>query len=73
MPTARKKPTREAQVAVSDSNITKAAQRLLSQKLVSTEIGYVQRTLGAKATQEALDTQVLAVRSLPWASIVEAE
>jgi hypothetical protein len=60
-------------VTTSDNNIAKAAMRLLSQRLVSTEIGYIQRTLGASATQEALDSQVLAVRKLPWAEIVGPE
>jgi hypothetical protein len=70
------KPTQPAKklsvkkLPVSATNITKAASRLLSQRLVSTEIDYIQRTLGASATQETLDTTVLSVRSLPWSSIV---
>jgi hypothetical protein len=60
---------REAKVAVSELNISKAAMRLLSQRLVSTEVSYVQRTLGATATQGDIDTQVLAVRKLPWATV----
>lgn len=63
----------KAKVTVSEANLRKAASRLLSTRLVSTEILYVQRTLGTSATQEDLDANVLAVRSLPWASIVEAE
>jgi hypothetical protein len=47
--------------------------RLLNQRLVTPEISYVQRTLGRSATQSALDEQVLAVRKLPWASIVVAD
>lgn len=62
-----------AKVTVSESNITKAAMRLLSQRLVSSEIHYVQRVLGATATQEDIDTNVLAVRKLPWNSIVVAD
>lgn len=61
-----KKPSK---VSVSELNVRKAATRLLSVKLVSTEIAYVQRTLGASATQEQLDERVLAVRSLPWSAI----
>ena len=57
-------------VSVSELNVKKAALRLLTVKLVSTEISYVQRVLGASATQEALDEKVLAVRRMPWASIV---
>jgi len=62
-----------AKMAVSESNITKAAMRLLSQRLVSSEIHYVQRVLGAQATQEEIDTNVLGVRKLPWSSIVLAD
>ena len=58
---------------VSATNIAKAASRLLSQRLVSTEIDYIQRTLGTSSTQETLDNTVLAVRSLPWSSIVVPE
>ena len=62
-----------AKVTVSESNISKAAARLLSAKLVSTEIAYVQRVLGNSATQADLDANVVAVRRLPWASIVIPE
>jgi len=61
---------REARIAVSESNVVKAAMRLLSQRLVSTEVSYVQRVLGSTASQLDIDNQVLAVRKLPWASIV---
>lgn len=64
------KKTREPKITVSDANISKAAIRLLAQKLVSSEVHYVQRTLGTKATQQDLDDQVLAVRKLPWNAIV---
>ncbi len=63
----------KGRVAVTDSNIRKAAARLLTCKLVSTEMMYVQRTLGQTATQDQLDAQVLAVRSLPWSEIAEAD
>ena len=69
----REAKVREAKVAVSELNIRKAATRLLSQRLVSTEVAYIQRTLGTKATQVELDNQVVAVRKLPWASIVIPE
>jgi hypothetical protein len=55
---------------VSATNIAKAAERLLSQRLVSTEIDYIRRTLGASSTQEEIDANVVAVRKMPWASIV---
>lgn len=72
MKVAAKKAKRvtEAKFTVSESNITKAAQRLLSQRLVSTETAYIQRTLGNTATQQAIDDQVLAVRKLAWSDIV---
>lgn len=57
-------------VSVSELNVRKAAARLLSVKLVSTEISYVQRVLGNSATQEDLDARVIAVRQMPWAEIV---
>jgi hypothetical protein len=63
------KAPREPKITVTDANIKKAALRLLSQSLVSTEVSYVQRTLGARATQQDLDTQIIAVRKLPWGSI----
>ena len=55
---------------VTDLNLKKASQRLLGQSLVSTEMAYIQRVLGASATQQEIDDNVLAVRRLPWASIV---
>ena len=63
----------KTKVSVSELNIRKAAARLLTVKLVSTEIGYVQRTLGNTATQEELDAKVLAVRQMPWADIALAD
>ena len=71
MKATKKTPTvRDAKVPVSEANVAKAALRLLSQRLVSTEVSYVQRVLGASASQADLDAQVLAVRKLPWSSIV---
>jgi hypothetical protein len=57
-------------ISVSEANLRKAATRLLKNKLVSTEIAYIQRELGASATQEVVDAKILAVRSMPWSSIV---
>jgi hypothetical protein len=62
--------TRKAKVPVSELNLRKSAARLLTTKLVSPEIHYIQRELGSTATQEELDAKVVAVRSMPWASIV---
>jgi len=64
------RPVKAAKVPVSELNLRKAAARLLTSKLVSTEVVYIQRVLGASATQEDLDAKVLAVRALPWSSIV---
>ena len=61
---------KEKKMPVSATNIAKAAARLLSQRLVSTEIDYVHRTLGATSTQQEIDATVMAVRKLPWSSIV---
>lgn len=62
---------RKITIPVSESNINKAAVRLLEGKLVSTEIFYVQRMLGRSATQADVDAKVVEVRRLPWASIVD--
>lgn len=59
-----------AKMTVSETNLKKAAIRLLGQKLVSPEVQYIQRTLGGSATQQQLDDQVLAVRKLEWSKIV---
>lgn len=63
----------DKRVAVTEPNQRKAAARLLATSLVSTEIAYVQRVLGATATQQELDEKVLAVRAFPWSSIVQPE
>ena len=69
------KPRREVvkRITVSESNLRKAASRLLTSALVSTEVQYVQRVLGNTATQEDIDSNVMAVRKLPWSSIVVAD
>jgi len=60
-------------IPVSELNLSKAAMRLLGQRLVSPEVQYIQRTLGLSATQEELDDKVLAVRKMPWAKLVLPE
>ena len=65
--------SKSSKVAVSELNLRKAATRLLGGSLVCTEVSYIQRELGAKATQEDLDAKVVAVRKMPWASIVVPE
>jgi hypothetical protein len=69
VPPARKAP----KVSVSELNVKKTAARLLTTKLVSTEIAYIQRVLGTTATQQDLDDKVLAVRRMPWSSIALAD
>jgi hypothetical protein len=64
---------RSSKISVSETNIRKAASRLLNAKLVSTEIAFIQRELGASATQEDVDNKIVAVRAMPWASIAMAE
>ncbi|GAC1402136.1 MAG: hypothetical protein NVSMB68_16270 [Thermoanaerobaculia bacterium] len=65
-----KRVLREKGITVSELNLRKTAVRLLGQNLVSPEVQYIQRMLGAKASQQDIDKNVLAVRKLPWASIV---
>ena len=60
-------------IPVSEGNLSKAAMRLLGQRLVSPEVQYIQRTLGLSATQEELDDKVLAVRKMPWAKLIVPE
>lgn len=62
--------TKSKKIAVSELNIRKASSRLLGSMLVSTEVSYIQRVLGASATQEDVDAKVVAVRSMAWSSIV---
>ena len=59
-------------IAVSERNLQSAAIRLLpkSNKLVSTEVDYLRRVLGDKATQIEIDEKILLVRRLPWREIV---
>jgi hypothetical protein len=55
-------------VTVSERNLQSAAVRLLPKhnRLVSTELDYLRRVLGEKATQHDIDEKVLLVRQLPW-------
>lgn len=59
-------------VTVSERNLQSAAARLLprSNKLVSSEVDYLRRVLGDKATQSEIDEKVQLVRRLPWREIV---
>lgn len=59
-------------ITVSERNLQNAAVRLLPKhnKLVSTEVEYLRRVLGEKATQVEIDEKVVAVRKLPWREIV---
>ena len=58
-------------VTVSERNLQSAAQRLLPKhnKLVSSEVEYLRRVLGDKATQGEIDEKVMLVRKLPWSEI----
>lgn len=69
----RAKAGEEKRVPVSEGNIRKTALRLLQQNLVSTEIQYIQRVLGTSATQQDIDSNVIAVRKMVWASIAPAD
>lgn len=69
-PAPVKREPKAPRVAVSETNLKKAAARLLTSALVTPEVSYIQRELGNFATQEDLDAKVLAVRKMPWASIM---
>jgi len=59
-------------VSVSERNLQSAAVRLLpkSNRLVSSEVDYLRRVLGDRATQVDIDEKVKLVRQLPWSEIV---
>jgi len=59
-------------ISVSERNLQNAAVRLLPKhnKLVSSEVDYLRRVLGEKATQAQIDEKVVLVRQLPWREIV---
>ena len=59
-------------ITVSERNLQSAAIRLLPKhnKLVSTEVDYLRRVLGDRATQQQIDEKVVQVRKLPWSEIV---
>ena len=59
-------------ITVSERNLQSAAVRLLPKhnRLVSSEVAYLRRVLGEKATQGDIDEKVLLVRRLPWREIV---
>lgn len=59
-------------ITVSERNLQNAAVRLLPKhnRLVSSEVDYLRRVLGEKATQRDIDEKVLLVRRLPWREIV---
>jgi hypothetical protein len=59
-------------VSVSERNLQSAAIRLLpkSNRLVSSEVDYLRRVLGDRATQVDIDEKVQLVRRLPWSEIV---
>lgn len=61
------------QISVSERNLQNAASRLLPKhnKLVSSEVDYLRRVLGDRATQAQIDEKVQLVRKLPWRDIVE--
>ena len=60
-------------ITVSERNLQNAATRLLpkNNRLVSSEVDYLRRVLGEKATQVEIDEKVQLVRRLPWREIVD--
>lgn len=63
------------QISVSERNLQSAASRLFPKhtKLVSSEVDYLRRVLGDRATQAQIDEKVQLVRKLPWRDIVEPQ
>ena len=61
------------QISVSERNLQNAAVRLLPKhnRLVSSEVDYLRRILGDRATQDQIDEKVVQVRKLSWKEIVE--
>ncbi|HEV7919387.1 MAG TPA: hypothetical protein VGR02_01210 [Thermoanaerobaculia bacterium] len=59
-------------ISVSERNLQSAATRLLPKhnRLVSTEVDYLRRVLGDKATQREIDEKVQAVRRIPWSELM---
>ena len=59
-------------ISVSERNLQSAAVRLLPKhnRLVSSEVEYLRRVLGDRATQIDIDEKVMLVRRLPWSEIV---
>lgn len=59
-------------ISVSERNLQSAAVRLLPKhnRLVSSEVEYLRRVLGDRATQVDIDEKVVLVRRLPWSEIV---
>ena len=59
-------------ISVSERNLQSAAVRLLPKhnRLVSSEVEYLRRVLGDRATQIDIDEKVVLVRRLPWSEIV---
>ena len=59
-------------ITVSERNLQNAAVRLLPKhnRLVSSEVEYLRRILGDRATQQTIDEKVLLVRRLPWGEIM---
>lgn len=70
-PVKAAKAVKAAKIAITENNISKAAMRILGQRLVSPETAFVREKLGATATQQQLDDSIVAVRKMPWAKIAK--
>ena len=70
--TTKTRKTTAKTISVSERNLQTAAVRLLpkNNKLVSSEVDYLRRVLGDRATQDAIDEKVQLVRQLPWNEVV---
>ena len=72
MKTTKTRKTTAKLISVSERNLQTAAVRLLpkNNKLVSSEVDYLRRVLGDRATQDVIDEKVQLVRQLPWNEVV---
>jgi hypothetical protein len=63
---------RASRITVSEKALQNAASRLLPKggRLIGPEVAYLRKHLGHTATQAQIDEQVVAVRRLPWSSLV---
>lgn len=65
--------TADRKLPVTERILQHSAARLISTRLVTVEVSYLQRTLNNSETEKTIDEAVLAVRKLPWSTIRVAD